>query len=83
MAIDWFLLDAPHLVPEEFKAWESARGRHRAVFLRSCNMQLSSADLAALDIEGKAIKVEVDRLEQDARQAWLRKLHEDRESSHG
>ncbi len=71
MAIDWFLIDAPHVVPAEFAAWEAAKAHHRTVFLQCIEAQ-DSAERAALDAEGRAVKIEADRLEQVARDAWTR-----------
>jgi len=28
MTVDWFLVDAPHVAPDEFAAWEAAKKRH-------------------------------------------------------
>ncbi|CAM5534091.1 hypothetical protein AFAE65S_00113 [Alcaligenes phenolicus] len=71
MTVDWFLIDAPHVVAAEFQAWEAAKAHHRAVFLRCIDAQ-DSAERAALDAEGQAAKIEADRLEQIAREAWKR-----------
>jgi hypothetical protein len=68
MTVDWFLIDAPHVVPAEFQAWEVAKAHHRAVFLRCIDAQGSKQ--TALDAEGQAAKIEADRLEQIARDAW-------------
>lgn len=70
MTVDWFLVDAPHVVPQEFQAWEAAKERHLAVFLRCCDAPAGSVEQAALDAEGRAIKIEVDNLEKVARAAW-------------
>ena len=70
MTVDWFLIDAPHVVPAEFRAWEAAKAHHRTVFLRCVDAQGDSAEQAALDAEGQAAKIEADRLEQIAREAW-------------
>lgn len=72
MTVDWFLIDAPHVVPCEFEAWEAAKERHRAVFLRCIDAQDGSAEQAALEAEGQAAKVEADRLEQIARETWAK-----------
>ena len=73
MSVDWFLMDAPHVVPHEFQAWETARKRHNAIAFRCCDAVTGSAEQAALDAEGQAAKIEVDRLEQIARETWIRK----------
>jgi len=70
MAVDWFLVDAPHSVPQEFKAWDAAKKRHQAVFLRCCDASDGSPERAALNEEGQSLKIEVDRLEKIARDAW-------------
>ncbi len=72
MTVDYFLIDAPHTVPQEFAAWEAAKERHHAVFLRCIDAPDGSAERAALDAEGKAAKIEATRLERVARQAWKR-----------
>lgn len=74
MTVDFFLIDAPHAVPQEFRAWGAAKERHRAVFLRCVDAVAGSAEQTALDAEGQAAKHEADRLEQVARTAWLHKL---------
>lgn len=73
MTADWFLVHAPHVSPQEFQAWETAKERHRALVLRWCDAKEGSAEQAALDVEGQALKIEVDRLEQIARCAWKQK----------
>ncbi|MDF6970136.1 hypothetical protein NMT62_24265, partial [Escherichia coli] len=72
MTVDFFLIDAPHTVPQEFQAWEAAKAHHRAVFLRYVDAEDGSAEQSRLDTEGRAAKAEADRLEQAARTAWLR-----------
>lgn len=72
MTVDYFLIDAPHTAPQEFAAWVAAKERHRAMFGRCIDAPDSSAERASLDSEGKAAKIEADRLEQVARQAWRR-----------
>lgn len=74
MTVDWFLVDAPHIVPQEFAAWEGAKAHHHAVFLRCLNAPAGGEEQAALDGEGRAAKAEADRLEQIAREAWKRQL---------
>lgn len=76
MTVDFFLIDAPRAVPQEFKAWEAAKEHHRGVFLRCVDAEAGSAEQASLDAEGWAAKVEADRLEQVARTAWLRALRQ-------
>lgn len=71
MAVDFFLIDAPHVVPREFAAWEAAKEYHRHVFLRCIDAEEGSAERATLDAEGQAAKIESDRLEQIAREAWM------------
>jgi hypothetical protein len=72
MTVDWFLVDAPGMAPQEFQAWFAAKERHRSVFLRCCDAKEGSPEQAALEAEGRALKIEVDRLEQIARDAWLK-----------
>lgn len=60
MTVDWFLVDAPGVVPEEF--------------LRCLDAKDSSAERDQLDAEGLALRQEVDQLERQARDAWLAKL---------
>ena len=74
MAVDYFLIDAPHTVPEEMEAMHAAYERWRAVFHRWYDAKLGSAERAKLDIEGTVLMKEVDRLEQVARAAWLKKI---------
>lgn len=71
MTVDWFLIDAPHTVPQEFAAWEAAKERHCAVFLRCIDAPDGSTERAVLDVEGRAEKIEADRLERIAREAWM------------
>lgn len=86
MTVDYFLIDAPHTVPQEFATWQAAKEHHRAVFLRCIDAQDGSAERAALDAEGQAAKIEADRLERAARRAWSNKpkrsveihIHDDR-----
>ena len=73
MTVDWFLIDAPQIVPQDFGAWEAAKARHRDLFLRCLDAETGSAEQAALDVKGQAAKLEADRLEQIAREAWKRK----------
>ena len=67
MAVEFFLIDAPHAVPAEFAAWVAAKERHREVFLQVL-------DGRALEASAVAAAAEADRLEQVARQAWARSL---------
>lgn len=72
MTVDWFLVDAPQVVPQEFKAWEAAKERHRDVVLRCCDAAPGSIEQATLDAEGQTLKIEVDGLEKIARSAWAK-----------
>ncbi len=76
MTVDFFLIDAPHAVPQEFQAWAAAKDHHRAVFLRCVAAEAGSAEYARLDAEGQAAKTEAARLEQVARAAWLHALRQ-------
>ena len=70
MAVDFFLIDAPHVVPVEFAAWRAAETRFGNIVMRWCDAK-SDAEKAALDCEGRVVKAEVDRLLLVARRAWL------------
>lgn len=72
MTVDWFLIDAPHTVPSEFAAWEAAKENHRAIFFRACKAEIGSAEFVALDAAGREAVAEVARLEQIARDAWMK-----------
>jgi hypothetical protein len=74
MAVESFLIDAPHVVPSEFAAWEAAKQRHRELFLQV--LALDPKGTSDRVLEGAAIKAaaEADRLEQVARQVWARAL---------
>lgn len=71
MTVDYFLIDGPHVVPQEFRAWEAAKEHHLAIFLRCIDAEAGSTEQTALDAEGVAAKAEADRLENIARQAWF------------
>ena len=60
MTVDWFLVDAPHVVPQEFQAWETAKERHRSVFFRCCDANEGTSERVALQVEGEALKIEVE-----------------------
>ena len=74
MAVEWFLIDAPHLVPSEFRAWTEAKERHYAIFRQAVDAQASGKPDEALEAAGVAAKVEADRLERIAWDAWQRAL---------
>lgn len=74
MTVDWFLVDAPGVVPDEFEAWRSAMARHHKVVLRCLDTKVGSAERDQLNAEGLALRLEVDQLERRAREAWLGKL---------
>lgn len=76
MAVDWFLVDAPSVVPEEFSAWQDAKEKHRSIFLRACETLDGNAPF--LDAEGLAAAEEAIRLEKIARDAWMRELRKRR-----
>lgn len=69
MTVDWFLTDAPFVVPAEFTAWSDARDRHYAVVTQWCD-EVDEATRNAPDVEVQAVKSEVDALEAVARRAW-------------
>jgi len=70
MAVDFFLIDAPHVVPVEFAAWRAVETRFDDIVMRWCDAD-SDAEKAALDFESRVVKAEADRLYQVARRAWL------------
>ncbi len=72
MAVDYFLIDAPHAIPEEFEAWEAATAHHRAIFYRCIEALDGSAEQATLEAEGRAAQAEAERLEQIAREKWAK-----------
>ena len=73
MTVDWFLRDAPQVVPKEFAAWEAARRRHDALVLRVLDAEEGSEAMLALDAAAKTAQGEADRLEKIAREAFQRK----------
>lgn len=74
MAVEYFLIDAPTAIPQEFAAWEDAKAQHLAIFWKCVEAPDGSAEKEALEEEGRAAKIKADSLEQAARQAWLEKL---------
>ena len=73
MAVDFFLIDAPHVVPEEFSAWEAAKKQRHEIFLRACDAS-DQDEIAALDVQARALKEEEDGLKKVAYAAWEKKL---------
>nr|WP_317623820.1 hypothetical protein [Acidovorax sp. SUPP3334]BDH38330.1 hypothetical protein AVHM3334_23025 [Acidovorax sp. SUPP3334] len=67
MAVEYFLIDAPHVVPVQYQAWEAAKERHFALFQRV--LSLSAREGGHADLEGAAQDAadEAARLEQVAR----------------
>ncbi len=74
MAVEFFLLDAPHVVPADFAAWEAAKQRHRALFLQVLALDGKDARYHELEAEAVEAAAVAYRLEQAARQAWSRVL---------
>lgn len=72
MAVDYFLIDGPHTVPQEFAAWEQAKEQHYAIFLQAIAADPNSEAGRALDLQGEKAAAEVSRLERIAREAWAR-----------
>lgn len=74
MAVEFFLIDAPHIVPAEFEAWQAAKQRHRDLFLQVLALDEKGASFRALEAAAIEAAAEADRLEQAARRAWSRAL---------
>lgn len=70
MTVDFFLVDAPHVVPVEFAAWRAAQDRHDAIVLEYLGLPAGAPGLAELDQAGREAGAESRRLEEIARQAW-------------
>jgi hypothetical protein len=73
MSCDWFLVDAPQVVPSEFRSWEMACGHLFDLCLSCVDAPSGSSEFLALDAERQAAEIECDRLEQIARDAWKSK----------
>lgn len=71
MAVEYFLIDAPHTVPVEHAAWQEALARWRIAADRVFKCE-SWNDSTFERLNGVAVdaKQEADRLEQVARAAW-------------
>ncbi|ABM33251.1 hypothetical protein QRO08_11435 [Paracidovorax citrulli] len=69
MAVDYFLIDAPESVPDEFNAWVVAKNRHFSLFDEY--MSAGSDRRSEISVIACAAKVEADRLEGIARRAWF------------
>jgi len=79
MSVDWFLADAPHVVPREFQAWQVARACHARLVLRLAEDTTSGIDPEALGehlhllaLAELAARHEAGRLKRIARLAWRR-----------
>ncbi len=70
MAVDWFLIDAPYEVPDEFSAWQSASARLNALILRIVDVRPGTDAFVNLQGAARDAKLEADRLEIKARAAW-------------
>lgn len=71
MAADFFLIDAPFVVPAEFAAWQAAQDNHRIIFQQAL-LAVGTDQAEAMDAAGQAAQQEAARLEYAARQAWYR-----------
>lgn len=69
MAADYFLIDAPCVVPTEFAAWQAAKELHRSIFSQAL-FAAGTDQEEALNLAGQEARKVADRLEQIARQAW-------------
>ncbi|MGO4333216.1 hypothetical protein [Cupriavidus sp. M-11] len=72
MTVDWFLIDAPRVVPDEFSAWEVAESQWIELFYRLLDAKAGSHAERELEHQVMAAKREADRLEQVARAIWAR-----------
>ncbi|KVE37233.1 hypothetical protein [Burkholderia sp. TSV86] len=72
MAVDWFLIDAPHVAPREYEAWRAAKAQHEALFYCVLDAEDGTDAQRALELAALEAKSEADRLEQVARDAWRR-----------
>lgn len=71
MAVDFFLVDAPHTVPTEYNEWQAAYRRWHSLFKRVMESDQWHCNVDALEEQACTAKAEADWLEQIARQAWL------------
>ena len=70
MAVVFFFIDAPHIVPTEYRAWVTAKEHHLAIAKAFFAAPLGSENRARLNKEGEAAGVVADDLERLARVAW-------------
>lgn len=70
MTVDWFLVDAPHVAPDEFAAWEAAKKCHMHLFLCLTRANERSDEWIALELAAREAQAECDRLENVARTVW-------------
>ncbi|GKS91586.1 hypothetical protein [Acidovorax sp. SUPP2539] len=71
MAVEFFLIDAPHTVPVEHAAWQEALARWRIAADRVFNCESwDNSQFERLNHAAVEAKQEADRLEQIARAAW-------------
>jgi hypothetical protein len=70
MAVDWFLIDAPYEVPDEYSAWQSASTRLNTLILRIIDVRPGTEAFVSLQEAARDAKREADRLEAAARAAW-------------
>lgn len=72
MTVDYFLIDGPHTVPAEFRAWNAAKERYMVIFRAWVAAAAGSDERAELDKAGRAAQAVADELESVARAAWGR-----------
>lgn len=75
MTVDWFLIDAPYVVPAEFSAWREAKKRHEDLFYRVLDTDINEQAELYVALERQALEArdEAGRLESAARDAWAQK----------
>ncbi len=65
-------IDAPRIVPHEYRAWTRARDERWDIVQLAMSYPPRSVVSKALEEQAEAMREEVDRLERHARQAWRR-----------
>ncbi|KNH06166.1 hypothetical protein BRCH_01552c [Candidatus Burkholderia brachyanthoides] len=74
MAVDWFLIDAPYVVPAEFAAWRDAKKRHEDLFHRALDTDERTKQYAALGHSALEARAEAERFETAVRTAWMQRI---------
>lgn len=69
MAVDYFLIEGPRAVPQEFAAWEAARKEHADYFFQNCGPDPEPPP--DFDERGQALARKAAALEETARAAFL------------